>query len=34
MSGLVTTILNSLPFMFDIMILFCFMILMFGVVGT
>jgi len=34
MSGLVTTILNSLPFMFDIMILFCFMILIFGVVGT
>lgn len=34
MSGLITTILNSLPYMFDIMILFCFMILIFGVVGT
>jgi hypothetical protein len=34
MSTLITTILNSLPFMIDILVLFCFMILMFGVVGT
>lgn len=34
MSGLVSTILNSLPIMFDIMILFCFMLIMFGTIAT
>jgi hypothetical protein len=34
MSSLVTTILNSLPFMFDILVLFGFFLLILGVVGT
>ena len=34
MSSLVTTILNSLPFMFDILVLFAFFLLILGVVGT
>lgn len=34
MSSLVSTILNSLPIMFDIMILFGFMLLMFGTIAT
>ena len=34
MSGLVSTILNSLPVMFDIMILFGFMLIMFGTIAT
>lgn len=34
MSGLVSTILNSLPIMFDIMVLFGFMLVMFGTIAT
>jgi hypothetical protein len=34
MSSLVSTILNSLPIMFDIMVLFCFMLIMFGTIFT
>jgi len=34
MSSLVSTILNSLPIMVDIMILFCFMLVMFGTIAT
>jgi len=34
MSGLVSTILNSLPIMFDIMVLFGFMLIMFGTIAT
>lgn len=34
MSSLVATILNSLPSMFDIMVLFCFMLVMFGTIAT
>jgi hypothetical protein len=34
MSSLVSTILNSLPIMFDIMVLFCFMLIMFGTIAT
>jgi len=34
MSGLVSTILNSLPVMFDVMILFFFMLIMFGTIAT
>lgn len=31
---MVSTILNSLPIMFDIMVLFCFMLIMFGTIFT
>jgi hypothetical protein len=34
MSSLVSTILNSLPIMVDIMILFGFMLVMFGTIAT
>ena len=34
MSSLVSTILNSLPIMFDIMVLFIFMLIMFGTITT
>ena len=34
MSSLVSTILNSLPIMFDIMVLFMFMLVMFGTIFT
>jgi len=34
MSGLVSTILNSLPVMFNVMILFFFMLIMFGTIAT
>ena len=34
MSSLVSTILNSLPIMFDIMVLFGFMLIMFGTIAT
>ena len=34
MSGLVSTIINSLPTMFDIFVLFCFMLAMFGTIAT
>jgi hypothetical protein len=34
MSQLVATILNSLPIMFDVMVLFIFMLIMFGTIGT
>ena len=34
MSSLVSTILNSLPIMVDIMILFSFMLVMFGTIAT
>ena len=34
MSSLVSTILNSLPIMFDIMVLFSFMLIMFGTIAT
>lgn len=34
MSSLVNTILNSLPSMFDIMVLFCFTLIMFGTIAT
>mmetsp|Transcript_34799 Transcript_34799/g.53440 ORF Transcript_34799/g.53440 Transcript_34799/m.53440 type:complete len:157 (+) Transcript_34799:722-1192(+) len=34
MSSLVSTILNSLPIMFDILVLFCFMLVMFGTIFT
>lgn len=34
MSSLVSTILNSLPIMFDVMILFFFMLIMFGTIAT
>jgi hypothetical protein len=34
MSSLVSTILNSLPIMFDIMVLFGFMLVMFGTIAT
>lgn len=34
MSGLVSTILNSLPVMFDVMVLFFFMLIMFGTIAT
>ena len=34
MSSLVSTILNSLPIMFNIMILFLFMLIMFGTIAT
>jgi len=34
MSGLVQTILNSVPILIDIMILFCFMLVMFGTIAT
>jgi Ion transport protein len=34
MSGLVLTILNSLPIMFDILVLFIFMLIMFGTIAT
>ena len=34
MSSLVKTILNSLPVMFDVMILFFFMLIMFGTIAT
>jgi len=34
MSSLVATILNSLPIMFDVMVLFLFMLIMFGTIAT
>lgn len=34
MSSLVSTILNSLPIMFDVMVLFFFMLIMFGTIAT
>ena len=34
MSSLVATILNSLPVMFDVMVLFFFMLIMFGTIAT
>ena len=34
MSSLVSTILNSLPIMFDVMVLFLFMLIMFGTIAT
>jgi hypothetical protein len=34
MSGLVSTILNSLPIMFDIGVLFGFLLIMFGTIAT
>jgi len=34
MSSLVATILNSLPIMFDVMVLFMFMLIMFGTIAT
>lgn len=34
MSSLVATILNSLPIMFEVMVLFCFMLIMFGTIAT
>lgn len=34
MSGLVSTILNSLPILFDILVLFGFMLIMFGTIAT
>ena len=34
MPSLVSTILNSLPIMFDVMILFFFMLIMFGTIAT
>lgn len=34
MSSLVSTIMNSLPIMFDVMVLFFFMLIMFGTIAT
>jgi hypothetical protein len=34
MSSLVSTIMNSLPIMFDVMVLFLFMLIMFGTIAT
>jgi hypothetical protein len=34
MSSLVSTIMNSLPIMFDVMVLFLFMMIMFGTIAT
>lgn len=34
MSSLVSTIMNSLPIMFDVMVLFMFMLIMFGTIAT
>lgn len=34
MSQLVSTIFNSLPIMFDVMVLFMFMLIMFGTIAT
>jgi hypothetical protein len=34
MSSLVSTIFNSLPIMFDVLVLFIFMLIMFGTIAT
>lgn len=34
MSSLVVTILNSMPVMMEVMVLFAFMLIMFGTIGT